>query len=145
MSSRKKLVTVVAAVVVAVLGLGVIILRGSPGNYWLTPDEFLSRADRASVGARIGGRIVAGSLQTDDRLVVFDIKAAGEKRALPVAYFGYVPENFSDLSEVIVEGAWRDEAFVADKILVRCPENYLPEKATIAAYKALGIQGALYR
>lgn len=145
LSQRKKIVVAAAAMIVAVLGLGVIILRGSPGNYWLTPEEFLGRADAQGAGARVGGKIVGGTLETGEGLVSFDIKTAGEKRAMPVRYYSYLPENFSDLSEVVVEGSWRDGAFDADKILIRCPENYLPEKATISTYKALGIRGALYR
>ncbi len=133
------------AVVVAVLGIGVIILRGSVGNYWLTPGEFLARSGDRGSEARVGGKIVEGTLLTENSLVVFNIQAAGEEKSMPVSYYGYLPENFSDLSEVIVEGSWRDQVFYADNILVRCPENYLPEKATITAYKALGIEGALYR
>ena len=145
MSPRRKIIAAVAAMIVAVLGLGVIILRGSSANFWLTPEEFLGRTDAQSAGARVGGKIVEGTLETGDGRVAFDIKAAGEKRALPVRYYSYLPESFSDLSEVVVEGSWRDGAFNADKILVRCPENYMAEKATISTYKALGIEGALYQ
>ena len=135
----------VVAAVVAVLGISVIILRGSSANYWLTPEEFLGRADAQGVGARVGGKIVEGTLETGGSLIAFDIKAAGEKRAMPVRFHSYLPENFSDLSEVVVEGSWRDGAFDADKILVRCHDNYMAEKAAISTYKALGIEGALYR
>ncbi len=143
MSPRKKIIVAVAAMVVVVLGSGVIILRGSSANYWMTPEEFMGRADAQGSRARVGGKIVEGTLETGDGVVAFDIAAAGG--AMPVRYYSYLPENFSDLSEVIVEGSWQNGAFDADKILVRCPENYLPEKATIGAYKALGIEGALYR
>ncbi len=145
MSKRNKLIVAVAAVMVAVLGTGVIILRGSPGNYWVTPGELMAEANNSEVRSRVGGKIVAGSLETGNGLVVFDIKAGGERTKMPVSYAGYVTAAFSDLSEVIVEGSWRDGTLYADKILVRCPDNYMAEKATISVYTGLGIEGALYR
>lgn len=145
MSERRKIIVAVAVVAVAVLGAGVIILRGSPGNYWVTPKELVNAAQGSAVRARVGGKIVGGTLESENGRLAFDIQARGERTRMPVAYTGFVSGSFSDLSEVIVEGFFRDGTFYADNILVRCPENYMAEKATIGLYKGLGIEGALYR
>lgn len=145
MSKRSKMIGAVAAVLVAVLGAGVIMLRGSPGNYWVTPEELMAGDHDTLAGSRVAGKIVAGSLESEQGQLVFDIKAGGERTKMPVSYSGFVSAGFSDLSEVIVEGSMRDGTFYADNILVRCPDNYMAEKATIGLYKGLGIEGALYR
>lgn len=144
MSQKRKRFVAVAAIVVAVFGAGVIMLRGNSANYWVTPGQLAGSPNQAGP-VRVGGKMTAGSLKTDNGKVAFAIKARGESLKLPVEYTGFVPEAFSDLSEVVVEGSVSEGTLYADKILVRCPENYVAEKATISAYKALGIDGMLYR
>lgn len=141
---RLKVIAAAVTVVAAALSVGVIFLRNSPANYWITPQELLGSKDDSG-RARVAGQVVSDSIESAGVQISFSIKAKDEQVELPVQYSGYAPDAFYDLSEVIVEGELVDGTFRADKILVRCPDNYSLEKASISIYKTLGIEGALYR
>jgi len=99
------------------------------------------------VPVRVAGMLVGKTLNWDsaNNRMVFKIRAAGERVVLPVSYQGIAPESLVDDSQVIVEGSMDGGAFNAQTLLVKCPDNYLPEKATGAFFKALKIEGSLYR
>lgn len=130
---------------VVLLGFVVIILRGSAANYWITPAELKSGG--ALGRQRVAGQVVYNSMNWDRATgqMTFKIKADGEKVVLPVVYRGIVPETFVGDSRVIVEGAMGDRVFEAEAVLVKCPENYLPEKAVGGFFQVFGIEGTLYR
>ncbi len=129
---------------IALVALMIVVLRGSSMNYWVTPEE-LASGSQAEGQMRVAGAVVADSINTDYGRLDFSIKAEGERAKLRVSYDGYVPRGFYNLSEVIVEGSLSGDTFQAQRILVRCPDNYLVEKAAISTFRAVGIEGALYR
>lgn len=143
---RSKIAAVLVAVAV-ILGLLVVVLRSSPANYWITPAELQEQSNAAEQSVRVAGKIVNGSLNWDqaNNQLVFKIKADGEKTVLPVAYPGMAPETLVGDSQVVVEGSIAGGKFNARTVLVRCPDNYLPEQATLAVFRGLKIEGALYR
>ncbi|GAB4409504.1 MAG: cytochrome c maturation protein CcmE [Bacteroidia bacterium] len=44
-----------------------------------------------------------------------------------VLYFDPKPINFEQAEKIVVVGAYRDEQFVADRIVMKCPSKYEPE------------------
>ncbi len=147
MSPKRKKIIAALVVVAAFLGLLVVVLRGSPANYWITPGELRSRGGAATEQVRVAGTIVDNSLNWDrtNNRMVFKIKAEDEKAVLPVAYAGIPAEGLMTGSKVIVEGSLQGEEFNASTVLVRCPENYLPEKVVTTVFRGLKIEGALFR
>jgi cytochrome c-type biogenesis protein CcmE len=145
-TSKRKKKAALAITITVLLGLIVIVLRGSPANYWVTPGE-LEADGPGFVRTRVAGQVVRNSVDWDgaNGQLVFKIKAPGEKVVLPVTYRGYPPDLFTNESDVIVEGVLNGETFSAERVLVRCPENYWPEKATVSLSKALKVEGTLYR
>ena len=131
-----------------VLALIVVALRGSGANYWITPAELKTQTQGgAGAPVRVAGRIVNNSLNWDaaNSRLVFKIRAPGEKAVLPVAYQGYAPESIVNDSRVIAEGSMEGGTLNAQTVLIRCPENYLPEKAVGEVFRVLKIEGTLYR
>lgn len=147
MSPKRKKIIAAAVAVVGLLGLLVIVLRGSPANYWITPAELLSQGAPAGQPVRVAGKIVNRSLNWDqaDNQMVFKIKADGEKVILPVVYPGIAPESLVGDSQVMVEGSMEGGKFKAQTVLVRCPNNYATERAVGALFRGLKIEGALFR
>lgn len=130
----------VAVIAVAV----VLLLRSSSANYYITPGEL---AEKGNDRSRVAGKIIYNSIEwkQNEQALYFTIKAEGERDKLPVVYKGYAPENLVSESEVIVEGSMNGKLFWADTILVRCPENYLPERMVGAAARGFKFEGTLYR
>ena len=65
------------------------------------------------------------SLQIDDKEIKFTI--TDFKNELVVSYSGTVPNLFSEDKGVVAEGKLKDKKFfVADRILAKHDENYMP-------------------
>jgi cytochrome c-type biogenesis protein CcmE len=76
---------------------------------------------------RVGGRVVAGSIQREGRRVRFLLEQNNE--TLPVVYVGRdpVPDTFVDHAEALVEGRWgEDGVFHAQKLQAKCASKYEP-------------------
>ena len=86
---------------------------------------------------RLGGLVQPGSLQRGDNLAVsFEIADGSAK--LPVAYKGILPDLFREGQGVVTEGALDASGrFVADTVLAKHDENYMPPEVA----KALKEQG----
>ncbi len=48
-----------------------------------------------------------------------------------VLYANPIPQDFEKSEQVVVVGAYHEEAFVADKILLKCPSKYQEEEIKI--------------
>ena len=62
-------------------------------------------------------------------LAVYDTDAADPARAerLQVVYYGVVPGNFEQATSVVLKGAAKDDVFIAEQMLVKCPSKYQGE------------------
>ena len=94
--------------------------------YFLSPTEIHNKSDISfNKKIRIGGLVKAGSINKDGKTVNFIITDL--KNEIVVSYTGLVPNLFSEGKGVVAEGKLNDKKyFVADKILAKHDENYMP-------------------
>lgn len=125
MPYRKFVWPALAAVAAIVVALIVINLNGSL-TYYLTPSEAVARRASMADGNRfrLGGLVVAGTLEDLGSVKVFDVTDGAE--TITVRLQGRVPPLFAENVGVVVEGAWSGDEFAADLALVRHDENYQP-------------------
>tara|TARA_B100000959_G_C14660045_1_gene492031 strand:- start:31 stop:459 length:429 start_codon:yes stop_codon:yes gene_type:complete len=94
--------------------------------YFLTPTEINQKQDleiRKSI--RIGGMVKKNSIFTNSQEIKFII--TDFKNEIIVSYSGTVPNLFLEEKGVIAEGKLKDKKFfVADKILAKHDEKYMP-------------------
>tara|TARA_A100001011_G_C14060629_1_gene735981 strand:+ start:400 stop:819 length:420 start_codon:yes stop_codon:yes gene_type:complete len=94
--------------------------------YFKTPTE-ISKMENVEIGKnfRVGGMVKKNSVisnQNDIKFIITDFK-----NEIFVTYTGTVPNLFLEGKGVIAEGALQDKKyFVADKILAKHDENYMP-------------------
>ncbi len=81
--------------------------------------------DRA---VRVGGMVQEGSLRRHDDGVTIDFVVHDEtEHTIPVTFTGIVPNLFREGSGVVAEGRFQpDGRFVANEILAKHDENYMP-------------------
>ncbi|HMO76621.1 MAG TPA: cytochrome c maturation protein CcmE [Sphingopyxis sp.] len=95
--------------------------------YFRTPVEI--RDGKAVVGEpmRLGGMVAAGSLtRLDDGLTIRFVATDG-KASVPVEFTGIVPDLFAEEGGMVADGRMRaDGTFVADRILAKHDERYMP-------------------
>jgi len=120
----KRKVFVVAALVVA--ALGVLIYEGvrSAAVYYVTVSELRARGSEAySLAVRVAGNVAPGSIRREGGKVRF-VLAEGSAW-LPVVYRGVVTDLFKDGAPVVVEGTLQpDGVFRARVLLAKCPTKY---------------------
>ena len=104
--------------------------------YFFSPTEIYDRPNISfNTKIRIGGLVKQDSLsinKTFTKFIITDLK-----NEIIVTYNGSVPNLFSEGKGVIAEGQLKDKKyFVADKILAKHDENYMPPEVSKALEKS---------
>ena len=112
------------------------ILRSLEENvvYFFSPTEIYNKVNISfNKKIRIGGLVKINSVSKNETSINFII--TDFKKEIAVSYKGLVPNLFSEGKGVVAEGKLKDKKyFVADKILAKHDENYMPSEVN----KALG-------
>ena len=128
-AKHQRLVLVVVAVV-ALLGaalLAIYALR-SQASYFYVPSDFVAEPPEQGRAVRLGGMVEKGSIKTlADGVTVTFIVGDGKAR-VPVRYTGILPDLFQEASGVVAEGRVEGKTFVADNLLAKHDENYVPRE-----------------
>lgn len=129
-AKHQRLVLVVIALV-AILGAGVLAawaLR-SQASYFYVPSEILAKPPEADSAVRLGGMVERGSLKTEADGVTVHFVVGDGKARVPVRFRGITPSLFVEGSGVVAEGRMhRDGTFVADNLLAKHDERYVPRE-----------------
>ena len=125
---HQRLVLVILAIV-AVLGAVLLAMWGLQDRaaYFYTPADIAAGKASPGKAMRLGGMVEKGSVQRDaDGVTTRFVVEDGDAR-VPVTYRGIVPDLFREGSGVIAEGKLTaDKVFVADNILAKHDERYMP-------------------
>ena len=104
------------------------ILKSLSSNilYFKSPTDIkLSEDINFSKKIRIGGMVKKNSININKKEIKFII--TDFKNELVVSYSGTVPNLFSEEKGVVAEGKLQDkDFFIADRILAKHDENYMP-------------------
>ena len=111
-----------------------IVLRSLEENvvYFFSPSEIYNKTDISfDKKIRIGGLVKTNSINKNETSINFIITDL--KKEILVSYNGLVPNLFSEGKGVVAEGKLKDKKyFVADKILAKHDENYMPPEVSKA-------------
>ena len=93
--------------------------------YFLSPTEIKNLSEINNKKIRIGGMVKNQSIIVNSDKVIFIV--TDFKNEISVSYSGSVPNLFEEGKGVVAEGFLKDRSFlVADKILAKHDENYMP-------------------
>ena len=100
--------------------------------YFFSPSEIYDKSNISfNEKIRVGGLVKEDSISKDQTSIKFIITDL--KKEIIVSYSGLVPNLFSEGKGVIAEGELIDKKyFVADKILAKHDENYMPPEVNEA-------------
>ena len=104
--------------------------------YFLSPTEIHNKSDISfNKKIRVGGLVKIGSINKEGNMVNFIITDL--KNEIVVSYSGLIPNLFSEGKGVVVEGKLNDKKyFIANKILAKHDENYMPPEVSEALEKS---------
>ena len=103
--------------------------------YFFSPTEIYNKENISfNKKIRVGGLVKEGSVtdnQTSVNFIVTDLN-----NEIIVSYSGSLPNLFSEGKGVVAEGKLKDKRyFIADKILAKHDENYMPPEVSKALKK----------
>ena len=102
-------------------------------NYFYSPTQVSNHEAPSNRTFRLGGLVLDGSLkrQTDGLTVEFVV--TDTSREIPVRYKGILPDLFKQGKSVVAQGKLDANGyFVADQVLAKHDENYMPPEAAKA-------------
>ena len=117
---------------VALIVVVFVVLKSLEENvvYFFSPTELYNKEDISfNKKIRVGGLVKDGSIinnQTSINFIVTDLN-----NEIIVSYKGSLPNLFSEGKGVVAEGKLKDKKyFIADKILAKHDENYMPPEVS---------------
>jgi cytochrome c-type biogenesis protein CcmE len=116
--------TAITAVLIAVL-LAMWGLKDR-ASYFYTPADVAAGKAVSGQAIRLGGLVEPGSIQRlPDGITIRFVVIDGQAKT-PVIYRGIVPDLFREGSGAVTEGRLQGGTFVADTILAKHDERYMP-------------------
>jgi len=137
---NQRLVLVVAALAAVLLAV-LLAMWGlrDRAAYFLTPADVAAGKAAEGQAMRLGGMVERGSIRRQaDGVTIRFVVSDGHART-PVIFRGIVPDLFREGSGAVAEGRLENGTFIADTILAKHDERYMPpELGNLAAERDVG-------
>jgi cytochrome c-type biogenesis protein CcmE len=140
MTRKQKRLSVIAAGLAflgAATGLTFYAL-GQKASYFYMPADLTAASLQPGQRIRLGGLVEKGTIERGQGTTVA-FSVTDNQKQVKVTYTGILPDLFREEQGVITEGTFRpDGVFVADSVLAKHDENYMP-KEVAEGLKAKGV------
>ncbi len=138
MTPRRQRMLLIALVSTGVILSAALALRAFQENllYFFTPSQIAAGEAPENRAYHLGGMVVEDSIQRDPGSLTVNFVVTDYAHSMPVSYSGVLPDLFGENQGVVARGR-QDESgrFVAEEVLAKHDENYMPPE--IAAALAL--------
>ena len=127
---KQRLATVFLILTTSALG-SFLIIRALDSNldFFFTPSELLQENIPINKRIKVGGMVLDGSVKRDKTNISFVI--TDYEGSINVEFDGLVPDLFKEGSGVVVLGYLKDKTFIAEDVLAKHDENYMPPNIDI--------------
>ena len=129
MTPRQRRMTLVAGIVVGVGIAGALALSAFRSNVTFFFDPTAVAAGQVKPGEhfRLGGMVTQGSVKRTPGSLEVHFVVTDFKHDVPVTYSGVLPDLFREGTGVVAHGRMQgDGTFVADEVLAKHDEKYMP-------------------
>ena len=129
MKAKNQRLTLILLAVAAMIGAALLAMSAlkDEAAYFYTPSDLAASPPAAGQAMRLGGMVADKSIQRDKDGVTIHFIVTDGKAQTPVRFTGIAPDLFKENSGVIAEGTLgSDKIFVADTILAKHDERYMP-------------------
>jgi cytochrome c-type biogenesis protein CcmE len=131
-SAARRWLGIVLIILVTVAVATFLVLRALDENvsFYKTPSE-LAVMGPSAAHIRLGGMVEANSIKHEGTWIYF--RVTDNIETVNVAYNGLAPDLFREGQGVVAEGRINDKGtFVADRLLAKHDENYMPPEVARA-------------
>ena len=131
MTRKQKRLTIIAGGV-CVIGLAVILVLFALRDqivYFHSPTDVVEKQVGPGDRIRLGGLVAENSVVRGQGTQV-EFAVTDTANTVKITYTGILPDLFREGQGVVVEGAFQtgDQLFVADTVLAKHDENYMPKE-----------------
>ena len=137
---RQRLVLVGLIVVGCTIATGLTLLALRENiNLFFSPSQIIEGSAPSNTTIRLGGMVVAGSVQRGDNLgVTFVLTDLAEQ--VTVTYEGILPDLFREGQGIVTQGKLDSTGrFVAAQVLAKHNETYMPPEVNDALRKVMSV------
>jgi cytochrome c-type biogenesis protein CcmE len=128
MTPRQRRMTLVLGIVAGVSIAGALALTAFRQNvmFFFDPTQVASGQAPAGQRFRLGGMVVKGSVHREPGSLVVHFVVTDFKNDVPVTFDKVLPDLFREGTGVVAHGRMQSGTFVADEVLAKHDENYMP-------------------
>ncbi|MCB1866884.1 MAG: cytochrome c maturation protein CcmE [Chromatiales bacterium] len=137
---QKRRFMAVGLILLGVAAAGALILTAFQDNLMLfhSPSEIADGKAPTTRKFRVGGLVVPGSVERAPQSLRVRFQITDNARSVPVEYEGLLPDLFREGQGIVADGRLDGGGvFVADEVLAKHDENYMPPEVA-DALKAAG-------
>ncbi|MEY2684752.1 MAG: cytochrome c maturation protein CcmE [Pseudomonadota bacterium] len=102
--------------------------------FFYTPTQVFDKEAPTQKVFRVGGLVEPNSVARDGVKVRFNI--TDNHKTMTVTYQGILPDLFKEGKGIVAQGRLQNDQFVAQEVLAKHDENYMPPEAAEALKKA---------
>jgi cytochrome c-type biogenesis protein CcmE len=142
MTSRTQRKFFIAFVLVGITLAGAFAYRAFQENllYFFSPTQ-VAEGQAPQRTFRLGGMVLAGSFKREPGSLTAHFVVTDNVHSVPVSYTGVLPDLFREGAGAVAIGRLTEGGFVAEEILAKHDENYMPPEVAEAMHKAREAQG----
>ena len=108
--------------------------------FFFSPTQIAAKEAPVAQVFRLGGLVERGSIQRERDGMTIRFIVTDTARGVPVVYHGLLPDLFREGKGVVARGRLgEDGVFVANEVLAKHDENYMPPEAADALRRAVQV------
>lgn len=105
--------------------------------YFFSPSQVMAGEAPTTRSIRLGGMVSKGSVQRASDSLLIKFSVTDYKHTIPVEYTGILPDLFREEQGIVAIGKLHTNGtFLADEVLAKHDENYMPPEVADALEKA---------
>ena len=137
-STQKKLLGLIAGGLIICGAAAALVFNAFEENlvFFFSPSQVAAHEAPEGRAFRIGGFVQEGSVQRQKDGVTVRFEVTDTAHTVPVTYKGSLPDLFKEGKGVVAQGKLQNGVFVADQVLAKHDENYMPPEAAQAVQDA---------
>jgi cytochrome c-type biogenesis protein CcmE len=139
MTRKRRRLVLLAAGMLALSAAVTLVLFAFRENlvFFYSPSHLLAEKVPEGRALRLGGLVEEGSVKRLGDGLTVEFRVTDLANTVPVTYRGILPDLFREGQGVIAEGRFgADGVFVADEVLAKHDENYMPPEVADALKEA---------
>jgi len=137
MKRKHKRLTFVGVALVLLAGAAALVLSAFEENivFFMSPTDIAANKVSENQRFRLGGLVEEGSVdRSGGETVTFNVTDI--TNSVAVTYTGILPDLFREAQGVVAEGRLKNGVFVADEVLAKHDETYMPPEVADALKKS---------